>query len=170
MNGTVIISMRPAYSPTFLSSATTFSCARSLVYGGLAKWIAVSSTPRFAIIHAATGLSRPPLMRTAARPPVPTGMPPAPGFVSPWMYAPFSRISTRTTMSGLCTSTERCGFARSSAPPTSREICIESSGNFLSARFDSTLKVRTSASVSSRYCGAVSRIASIAFGQTHARV
>ena len=57
-------------------------------------------------------------------------IPPAPGFVSPWIYAPFSRDLNAHNDVRLCTSTVRCGFARSRAPPTSREICIESSGNF----------------------------------------
>ena len=108
-------------------------------------------------------------MRIAALPPVPTGMPPAPGFVSPWIYAAFSRISTRTVISGLCTSTEMCGFARSSAAPTSREISMEPSGNFLSARFDSTLNVLKPASVSLRYSGAIFVMASMSFSHTQAR-
>ncbi len=72
----------------FRCKRTTLCSARSLVYGGLAKWMAVSSTPRLAIDQAATGLSIPPLINIAAFPPVPTGIPPAPGSAPPRIYAP----------------------------------------------------------------------------------
>lgn len=53
------------------------------VNGGEAKCTAFKTTPRFAIIQPATGLSIPPEIRSAALPPVPTGIPPAPFFWSP---------------------------------------------------------------------------------------
>ena len=67
-----------------------------IVTGALAATNGVTAP----IIQAATGLARPPLMRMAALPPVPTGMPPAPGLVSPWTKAYCSRTSTRTVSSG----------------------------------------------------------------------
>ena len=42
------------------------------------------STPRLAIIYPATGESMPPESSTAARPPMPVGRPPAPGWAGPW--------------------------------------------------------------------------------------
>ena len=88
VKGTVYIFILPLYALTCVNKRTTLSSARSLVYGGLAKWMAVSSTPRFAIIQEATGLSIPPLINTAAFPPVPTGIPPAPCSARPLIYAP----------------------------------------------------------------------------------
>ena len=70
--------MAPLYAATFFSKVLTLSSALGLVYGGLAKCIAFNLSPRFAIVHAATGLSIPPEIKTEAVPAVPTGSPPAP--------------------------------------------------------------------------------------------
>ena len=111
----------------------------------------------------------PPLMRIAALPPVPTGIPPAPCSGSPWTYAPKSRISTRTVTSGSWTFTVRLGKASSRHAPTSAEISGDESGNFLSARLVSTLKVRTVESCGRRYSTAAARTASMLFSVTQAR-
>ena len=59
-------------------SFSTFSSALADVYGGELKYTACISTPRFAIMYVATGLSIPPERSETAFPFVPTGSPPGP--------------------------------------------------------------------------------------------
>ena len=51
------------------------------MYGGAWKYTASTTTPRFAVIQPATGLSIPPDKRSIAFPAVPTGIPPGPGII-----------------------------------------------------------------------------------------
>ena len=57
----------PVYSTISRARSRTFSLARRLVYGGLAKWMWCSARPRRAMHHAATGLSMPPDSKFSAR-------------------------------------------------------------------------------------------------------
>ena len=72
----------PEYLATFFARSTTFCFALSLVYGGAWKYVALITTPRFAIMYPATGLSIPPESRSIAFPAVPSGIPPGPGISS----------------------------------------------------------------------------------------